>query len=112
MGPLRPDESLSAWHARVDEVTPLAVAPLVAELSVAPLPVVHDQATGLPPVTYTRSLLVRVRERAVSRRIDDAMAQMRRLAADPSADQAHLRELSAALQQLERERAALREEAG
>ena len=112
VGPLRPDESLSAWHARVDEVTPLAVAPLVAELSVAPLPVVHDQATGLPPVTYTRSLLVRVRERAVSRRIDDAMAQMRRLAADPSADQAHLRELSAALQQLERERAALREEAG
>ena len=112
VGPLRPDESLSAWHARVDEVTPLAVAPLVAELSVAPLPVVHDQATGLPPVTYTRSLLVRVRERAVSRRIDDAMAQMRRLAADPSADQAHLRELSVALQQLERERAALREEAG
>ena len=66
-------------------------------------------STGLPPPHYTRSLLVRVREVAVGRRISDGMAQMRRLAADPTADQTVLRELSLSLQSLERERAALRE---
>ena len=110
VGPLQQGETLATWHARIDEATPLAVAPLVAELSVAPLPVVHDQATGLPPEAYTRSLLVRVREVAIGRRISDAMAQMRRMAADPTTDQAAVRELSLSLQQLERERAALREE--
>mgnify|MGYP007004569228 FL=1 len=78
-------------------------------MSVAPLPVVHDPSTGMPPPHYTRSLLVRVREVAVGRRISDGMAQMRRLAADPTADQTVLRELSLSLQSLERERAALRE---
>ncbi|WP_435198949.1 DNA primase [Janibacter sp. GS2] len=110
VGALQEGQSLSAWHARIDEAAPLAVASLVAELSVAPLPVVHDQSTGLPPQTYTRSLLVRVREVAVGRRISDAMSQMRRMAADPASDQARLRELSLSLQKLERERAALREE--
>lgn len=110
VGPLQQGETLAAWHARIDEATPLAVAPLVAELSVAPLPVVHDQATGLPPEAYTRSLLVRVREVAIGRRISDAMAQMRRMATDPTTDQAAVRELSLSLQQLERERVALREE--
>lgn len=109
VGPLRESESLSAWHARIDEATPLAVSSLVAELSVAPLPVVHDPSTGMPPPHYTRSLLMRVREVAVGRRISDGMAQMRRLAADPTADQTVLRELSLSLQSLERERAALRE---
>ena len=110
VGALQEGQSLSAWHVRIDEVAPLSVAPLVAELSVAPLPVVHDQSTGLPPVAYTRSLLVRVREVAIGRRISDAMSQMRRMAADPAADQARLRELSLSLQQLERQRATLREE--
>ncbi len=110
VGALHEGQTLPAWHARIDEVAPLAVAPLVAELSVAPLPVVHDQSTGLPPAAYTRSLLVRVREVAVGRRIADAMSQMRRMAADPSTDQAQLRELSLSLQQLERQRAALREQ--
>ena len=110
VGPLDQGTSLSGWHARIDEATPLAVAPLVAELSVAPLPVVHDQSTGAPPPHYTRSLLVRVREVAIGRRISDAMSQMRRLAADPSSDQSALRELSLTLQGLERERAALRAE--
>ena len=109
-GALQEGQTLSAWHARIDEVAPLSVASLVAELSVAPLPVVHDQSTGLPPAAYTRSLLVRVREVAIGRRISDAMSQMRRMAADPAADQAHLRELSLSLQQLERQRATLREE--
>ncbi|KRE37969.1 DNA primase [Janibacter sp. Soil728] len=110
VGPLDQGVTLSAWHARIDEATPLAVAPLVAELSVAPLPVVHDQSTGAPPPHYTRSLLVRVREVAIGRRISDAMSQMRRLAADPSSDQSALRELSLTLQGLERERVSLRTE--
>ncbi|WP_338752510.1 DNA primase [Janibacter alittae] len=110
VGPLREGETLGAWHGRIDEATPLAVASLVAELSVAPLPVLHDQSTGLPPASYTRSLLVRVREVAVGRRISDAMSRMRRMAADPATDQQSLRELSLSLQSLERQRAALREE--
>lgn len=110
VGAQQDNQSLAAWHARIDEVAPLSVAPLIAELSVAPLPVVHDQSTGLPPEAYTRSLLVRVREVAVGRRISDAMSQMRRMAADPAADQARLRELSLSLQQLERQRASLREQ--
>ena len=68
-----------------------------------------SRTTGMPPPHYTRSLLMRVREVAVGRRISDGMAQMRRLAADPTADQTVLRELSLSLQSLERERAALRE---
>lgn len=110
VGPLLEGQAQTAWHALVDEATPLAVSSLLAELSVAPLPVVHDQSTGLPPASYTRSLLVRVREVAVSRRISDAMSQMRRLAADPGADPSALRDLSLSLQSLERQRAALREE--
>ncbi len=110
VGPLLEGQAQTAWHAKVDEATPLAVSSLLAELSVAPLPVVHDQSTGLPPASYTRSLLVRVREVAVSRRISDAMSQMRRLAADPGADPSALRDLSLSLQSLERQRAALREE--
>ena len=110
VGPLTEGTPLPTWHARIDEATPLAVAPLVAELSVAPLPVVHDQSTGMPPAAYTHSLLVRVREVAISRQISDAMSQMRRMAADPRTDQASLRELSLSLQTLERQRAALREE--
>ncbi len=112
VGPVAQGESLAAWHARVDEAASLAVAPLVAELSVAPLPVVHDPSTGAPPPSYIRSLLVRVREVALARRISDGMAQLRRLSADPSADQAALRELSQSLHTMERERAALRSEVG
>ncbi len=110
VGPLLEGESLPTWHARIDEVTPLAVTPLVAELAVAPLPVVHDPSTGLPPQSYTRSLLARVREVAIGRRISESMSQMRRMAADPTTDRESLRQLSLTLQTLERERAALREE--
>ena len=110
VGPLAEGQALSAWHAKVDEAAPLAVTSLVSELSVAPLPVLHDQSTGLPPASYARSLLVRVREVALGHRISEAMSQMRRLAADPESDREGLRELSLSLQAMERERAALREE--
>ena len=92
----------------VDAVS-LSVRGLLAELAVAPLPVVHDPSTGMPPPAYTQSLVARVREQQVSRQIADGMATMRRLGADPQADQGALRELSLRLQSLERERAAIRD---
>lgn len=45
VGPLEQGMSLPSWHARVDDATPLSVAPLVAELSVAPFP----SSTTSPP---------------------------------------------------------------
>lgn len=110
VGPLREGESLPARHARIDEATPLSVAPLVAELSVAPLPVVHDQSTGMPPPYYTRSLLVRVREVALQRRIVEATSLMRQLDSDPHADPERRRELGHSLYDLQRARAELRSE--
>ncbi len=110
VGPLQQGETLGAWHARIDEATPLAVASLVAELSVAPLPVVHDQATGLPPEGYTRSLLVRVRDTALARQVFDATSRMRQLDSDPHADPDERRRLGQSLYDLQRQRAALREE--
>ena len=106
---LRPDLSLAGWHALLSDAVSLSVRGLLAELAVAPLPVVHDPSTGMPPPAYTQSLVARVREQQVSRQIADGMATMRRLGADPQADQDALRELSLRLQSLERERAAIRD---
>ena len=106
---LRPDLSLAGWHALLSDAVSLSVRGLLAELAVAPLPVVHDPSTGMPPPAYTQSLVARVREQQVSRQIADGMATMRRLGADPQADQGALRELSLRLQSLERERAAIRD---
>ena len=106
---LRPDLSLAGWHALLSDAVSLSVRGLLAELGVAPPPVVHDPSTGMPPPAYTQSLVARVREQQVSRQIADGMATMRRLGADPQADQGALRELSLRLQSLERERAAIRD---
>ena len=106
---LRPDLSLAGWHALLSDAVSLSVRGLLAELAVAPLPVVHDPSTGMPPPAYTQSLVARVREQQVSRQIADGMATMRRLGADPQADQGALRELSLRLQSLERQRAAIRD---
>lgn len=106
---LRPDLSLAGWHALLTEAASLGVRGLLSELAVAPLPVVHDPSSGLPPQAYVDSLVGRVREQQVSRRIADGMSTLRRLGADPQADQAELRELSVRLQELERERASIRE---
>ena len=107
---LRADLSLAAWHSAVTDAAPLAVRGLLAELAVAPLPVVHDSSTGLPPRPYVDSLLARVQEVSVSRQIAEAMSQMRRLSAAPDGDPQQVRELSVRLQDLERRRAKIREE--
>lgn len=111
VGPIG-QQTLGHWHSRINASAPLTVHPLVAELSVAPLPVRHESTSGQPPRSYAVSLVRRVREVAVGRQITEAMATLRRMSADPDADQTSLRELMQQLQVWERERALLREEVG
>ncbi len=105
----RTDISHAAWTDAVAEAAPMAVRGLVSELAVAELPTRFDPSTGLPERRYVDSLLVRVQEVALTRRIGDAMSAMRRMAADPEADPVRSRALSQELQDLQRRRAALRE---
>jgi DNA primase len=106
-GPVQ-DLSTAAWAARVAETAPLAVKGLVAELAVADLPTRFDKATGLPERRYLASLLVRVQEVALDRQIGEAMSALRRLAADPEADQGASRQLAERLQGLQLSLVALR----
>jgi DNA primase len=71
--------STARWVADLSAAVPDAVRPLVAELSVAPLPTRLDAATGLPEVRYVHSLAARVREGHLARRIADVTAALRRL---------------------------------
>ncbi|KQZ87487.1 DNA primase [Phycicoccus sp. Root563] len=103
--------STQAWGDAVAEAAPLSVRTLVSELSVAPLPTRFDKATGLPERRYIDSLLVRVQEVTLTRKIGDAMSAMRRMAADPHSDPAASRTLSGQLQDLQRELAQLRDRA-
>ena len=70
-----------------------------------------DKATGLPERRYIDSLLVRVQEVMLTRKIGDAMSAMRRMAADAHSDPAAARALSGELQDLQRELAQLRDRA-
>jgi DNA primase len=101
--------STAAWAAAVTEAAPLAVRPLVAELSVAPLPTKLDKATGLPGQRYLDSLVIGVHDAGLSRQIADVTATVRRLQNDPTADQGVLREHTKALSELERQRIQWRE---
>ena len=109
-GPQR-GTSTQAWGDAVAEAAPLSVRSLVSELSVAPLPTRFDKATGLPERRYIDSLLVRVQEVMLTRKIGDAMSAMRRMAADAHSDPAAARALSGELQDLQRELAQLRDRA-
>ncbi|MEP6854100.1 MAG: DNA primase [Pedococcus sp.] len=109
-GPQR-GASTQAWGDAVAEAAPLSVRALVSELSVAPLPTRFDKATGLPERRYIDSLLVRVQEVMLTRRIGDAMSAMRRMGADLHSDPASARALSGELQDLQRELAQLRDRA-
>jgi DNA primase len=101
--------STAAWVAAVGEAAPASVRGLVAELSVAPLPVRYDPSSGLPPQRYLDALVVGVQDAHLGRRIADALAALRRVQHDPHADPADLRERHAALNALEIERVRLRE---
>jgi DNA primase len=109
IGGLQQGLSAKAWADRVAEAAPLAVRGLVSELAVAELPTRMDRATGLPERRYIQALLVRVKEVALTRQIGDAMSAMRRMATDPQSDPAAARQLSGALQDLQRQLAQLRD---
>ncbi|GAA1237387.1 DNA primase [Oryzihumus leptocrescens] len=101
--------STGVWADRVTEAAAATVRPLVSELAVAPLPTRIDGATGLPERRYLNSLLVRVQEVALTRRIADALSALRRMeSGDPEAARA----LSVQLQGLQRELVALRDRLG
>jgi DNA primase len=105
----RPSGSTAAWADAVAAAAPAAVQPLVAELAVAPLPVMPDRATGLPSRWYAASLVSRLREVGLTRRIAEALGQLRRLDSAPEPDPAAQRDLSLRLQGLQRELADLRD---
>ncbi|MCE1179531.1 MAG: DNA primase [Micrococcales bacterium] len=103
-----PDESLAGWSARVTEATPTVVHPLLAELSVATLPLRIDSSTGMPRRQDAELILAKVRETELTRRVADAMSALRRISNDPSADPQEIRSMSTDLQSLQRELATLR----
>ncbi len=106
-----PSLSAPAWHSALAETAPLAIHPMLAELAVAPLPVLLDPMTGRPATRYVDSLVTRVREVALSRQVADALGQLRRLDATPDADADpdRRRVLAIRLQDLQRQLAALRD---
>ena len=106
--PRTPELTLASWTSRVTEAAPISVQGMVSELTVAPLPVTPDKATGRPEQRYVDSLLSRVHEVSLTREIADSMSLMRRLSADTSADPDAVRAVSVRLQELQRELATLR----
>ena len=104
-----PTLSAPAWHSALAEAAPLAIHPMLAELAVAPLPVLLDPTTGRPAARYVDSLVTRVREVALSRQIADTLGQLRRLDATPDSDPDRRRATAIRLQDLQRALAALRD---
>ncbi|MBC9956929.1 DNA primase [Yimella sp. cx-51] len=90
-------QSLRAWSDAVREQAPTELGGYVARLSVDQLPTRIDRNTGLPETRFAASLILRVRDAAMRRRIDDVMAQLRQ----QSTDLARSRSLSAQLLQLQ-----------
>ena len=91
-----------AWINRVAEAVGEAVAPVVSELAVSPLP--HDRPQELP--RYARSALASLGDLAVTRRIAEARGRMQRIGEGGEG----YREAYAELVALEAERRALRED--
>ncbi len=104
--------SAAAWHTAVAEAAPAAAQPLLADLSVAPLPVLMDPATGRPSERYVDEVFARVREIGLAREIADALGQLRRLDSAAEPEPTRQRELGIRLQALQRELATLRSRGG
>ena len=104
-----PAGSAAAWTDAVVAAAPAAVHPLVAELAVAPLPVTVDRTTGLPSRRFAAELVTRLREVGLTRRVADALGQLRRLDSAPDPDPEARHELGTRLQALQRELAAIRD---
>ncbi|WP_330473857.1 DNA primase [Terrabacter sp. C0L_2] len=97
-----------AWTSAVTEAAPSPVAGLVSELAVDTLPTRMDPNTGLPTSRYVDELFDRVRTIALTRRIADAMSEMRRLDHAETPEPERTRELGIQLQTLQRELAAIK----
>jgi DNA primase len=91
----------TAWAEAVRDEAPSAVAPLVTQLAVTPLPADTDEALA----RYAASVVLRLAEVEVSRRVGIMRSRVQRL--DPSAPAAA--EAFAELLAVESERRALRE---
>ena len=98
-----------AWMSGVTQAAPTAVAGLISELAVASVPTRMDPLTGLPTSRYVEELFARVRTISLTRRISDAMSELRRLEHAESPDHDRSRELGVTLQGLQRELAAIKE---
>ncbi|WP_109473551.1 DNA primase [Ornithinimicrobium cavernae] len=96
--------STQGWAAAVSGATREEARGLVNELAVASLPVTLDAGTGQPPRRYVDSLVDRVLEAGLARRISDSMSALQR--AEPGSSQE--RALNEQLTVLFRERARLR----
>ncbi|GAA6524755.1 DNA primase [Intrasporangium sp. DVR] len=101
--------SLGSWVSAVTEAAPSAVAPLISELAVASLPARMDATTGLPSSRYVEELFNRVRTVELTRRIADAMSEMRRLDHAAAPDPQRSRSLAVQLQELQRQLAKIKE---
>ncbi|AEG44674.1 DNA primase [Isoptericola variabilis] len=95
----------SAWVEAVTEQAAEAVAPLVTELSVAPVPEDREEVIGAYVADVVRALL----DLGLTRRIADAKSRLQRL--DPAADPDAYRAAFEHLLQIESERRRLRESA-
>ena len=101
--------NVRVWMSAVTEAAPSAVAALVSELAVATLPVRMDALTGLPTSRYVEELFDRVRTISLTRKIADAMSEMRRLDHAETPDPVRSRQLATELQELQRELARIKE---
>ncbi|GGI06585.1 DNA primase [Isoptericola cucumis] len=95
------------WVESVVEQAPEAVAPLVTELAVAPVPEDRENVIG----TYVTGIVHAVLDLGLTRRRADAMSRLKRIGADPDADAAELARLQQELLAIEAERRSLRESA-
>ncbi len=100
--------SARGWTAAVADAAPGAVSGLISELAVASLPTRLDPLTGLPTSRYVEELFARVRTVALTRRIADALSELRRLDHAETPDPERSRRLAAELQGLQRELAGLK----
>ncbi len=98
--------SAAGWVGQVARSVPEPVEPLVTQLSVAPLRLSVDPATGDPEVRQVGRLLLEISEIGQRQAIADSLSALQRLqASDPDAAQ----ELHVALTRRQAELAALRE---
>jgi DNA primase len=97
------------WVSAVTEAAPSAVSALISELAVATLPTRMDPMTGLPTARYVEELFDRVRTVSLTRRVADAMSEMRRLDHAQEPDPERSRALATQLQELQRQLARIKE---